>query len=93
MSGKRLGYRCPLHTAGTEIVTSPIQVAEVPKKFLDPEASTFAHGGQLGGLVVSETSIGSDSYVISKVVRRDIEIVRALLSDENEVSIARCETL
>ena len=50
-----LGAGCPFDTAETEVVAGPSEVAEVPEKLLNPEAGAFAYGGQLSGLVVSET--------------------------------------
>ena len=50
-----LRARRSFDTAESEVVMRTGEVAEVPKKLLDPEAGAFADRGQLSGLVVSET--------------------------------------
>ena len=50
-----LRARRPFDSAESKVVMRTSEVAEVPEKFLDPEAGAFADRGQLSGLVVSDT--------------------------------------
>lgn len=50
-----LGTGRALDATETEVVTSALEVAQVPEKLLDPEGGTLADGRQLGGLEVGET--------------------------------------
>lgn len=50
-----LGTGRALDATEAEVVTSTLEVAQVPEKLLDPEGGTLADGRQLSGLEVGET--------------------------------------
>jgi hypothetical protein len=56
-----------LDTTETEIGTSTLKVAQVPKELLDPESGALTDSGKLGRLKVGEAQSGQVAVLLGKM--------------------------
>jgi hypothetical protein len=82
-----LSPRGPLDSSETDIVPRTFEVSQVPQEFLDPQGSSLADGGQLGGLEVSETEGGEVSVGLGELGKTGDD--RGELGEEDVESVSQ----
>ena len=87
-----------LDASETDVIPSPLEIPEIPKKFLDPQSGSLSDGGELSRLEVGEPEGGEVTVGLGELGetgdddgqlgKEDVESV----SEEDQVGVAvlRC---